>query len=58
MLHVIDLPKTYDALKDDILNNGAKNVYHFEDYTPDFSDTRKRYEVGFRKDKELVNKPV
>lgn len=54
VLHVIDLPKAYDALKDDILNNGAKNVYHFEDYTPDFSDVRKRYEVGFRKDKELV----
>jgi aminoglycoside 3-N-acetyltransferase len=53
-LHVIDLPKAYEALKDDILNNGAKNVYHFENYTPDFTNVKKRYEVGYRRDKELV----
>ena len=47
-------PKAYEALRDDIINNGAKNVYHFENYEPDFTNLKRRYEVGYRKDRELV----
>lgn len=54
VLNLIDLPKAYEALKDDILNNGAANVYHFEDYTLDMSKQRDVYEVGYRKDKDLI----
>lgn len=56
-LHVIDLPKAYEALKDDLLNNGGMNVYHFEDYTLDMSAQRQVYEIGYLKDRELLYPP-
>ena len=57
-LHVIDLPGAYEALRDDILNNHAANVYHFENgYVPDFSTPRRDYEVGYRKDKNCLFGP-
>ena len=54
-LHVIDLPKAYEVLKDDLLNNGGKNVYHFENYDLDFSNVKEVYEVGYRKDKHILH---
>ena len=54
-LHVIDLPKAYEVLKDDLLNNGGANVYHFENYTLCFDNPKEVYEVGFWRDKEILH---
>lgn len=36
-LKCIDLPKAYDIVKDDLLNNGGRQCYHFENYSIDWS---------------------
>jgi len=49
--------KLFEVLKNDFLNNGGKNIYDYGEYQIDWNDKRDRYEVGFWRDRELVNKP-
>jgi hypothetical protein len=53
-INVIDLKGAYEALKDDLLNNGGKNVYRFEDYEIDWNAKPNDYEVGFWREKNLI----
>ena len=53
-IHMIDLKKAYDVIKDDLLNNGGKNVYRFENYEIEWNDRKDVYEVGFWKNKDLI----
>lgn len=53
-INVIDLMGAYDVLRDDLLNNGGKNVYSFENYEIDWNDKKEVYEVGFWRDKTLI----
>ncbi len=52
--NVIDLKGAYEVLKDDLLNNGGQNVYHFENYSIDWNNKRDVYEVGFWREKQLI----
>ena len=57
-VNLIELEKAYNLLKDDLLNNGGRNVYHFTDY--DLSAKtfgNDSYEIGFLRDRKLVNAP-
>jgi aminoglycoside 3-N-acetyltransferase len=57
-INIIELEKAYELLKDDLLNNGGRNVYHFTDY--ELSEKQfgnNSYEIGFLKDRKLVNAP-
>ena len=53
----IELDKAFELLKEDLLNNGGRNVYTFSNYAIDWSFDTKRYEVGFWKDRKIVSVP-
>ena len=53
-INVIDLKGAYEVLKDDLLNNGGKNVYSFEDYELNWDNREEVYEVGFWREKTLI----
>ncbi len=53
-INVIDLKGAYEVLKDDLLNNGGKNVYSFEDYELNWDNRKEVYEVGFWREKTLI----
>ena len=50
----VDLPRAYELMKDDFLNNGGKNIYRFTDYEIDWSDNDKFYEIGYLKNMRLL----
>ena len=57
-IHVIELDKAFDLLREDLLFNGGKNVYSFGNYCLEGKKfDNDRYEVGFLKDRKLVNLP-
>lgn len=57
-IHVIELDKAYELLKNDLLHNHGKNVYAFRDYVLDPENFGNDvYEIGFLKDRRVIHLP-
>ncbi len=56
-MFTFNFKKLFEVLKEDFLNNGGKNVYDYGDYKLEWKEQKERYEVGFWRDRELVNRP-